>query len=316
MPRIPYINKNFRKDAQEIITKSNKIIDGYLRQGIDLTLRQLYYQFVARDEFPDDRRWTWTGRRWVRDPKGTKNADPNYKWLGSIVNDGRMAGLIDWKSIIDRTRELKHLTTWESPEEIIQNSIDYYRIDKWKYQEYRPEVWIEKDALIGVIMGVCNELEVPYFSCRGYVSQSEMWESGMRMKDYSREDKIPFIIHLGDHDPSGIDMSRDIKDRIALFSGTEFEFKRIALNMNQIKHFNPPPNPAKITDHRSSGYIDDYGNESWELDAIEPVIMANLIRSIVLEIRNEARWKIAIEEENYDKRRMEDLMDNLGGRND
>jgi hypothetical protein len=87
------------------------------------------------------------------------------------------------------------------------------------------------------------------------------------------------IIHLGDHDPSGIDMSRDIEDRLSLFAECNVEVRRIALNMDQIDEFNPPPNPAKTTDSRFGEYAARFGNESWELDALRPEMLIDLIGS-------------------------------------
>ena len=75
-------------------------------------------------------------------------------------------------------------------------------------------MWIEKEALIGVIEGVCTELQVPYFACKGYTSQSEMWEAAQRLKRHEKAGKNTVIIHLGDHDPSGLDMTRDIQERL------------------------------------------------------------------------------------------------------
>jgi hypothetical protein len=89
------------------------------------------------------------------------------------------------------------------------------------------------------------------------------------------------IIHLGDHDPSGVDMTRDIADRLSMFAESDIEVNRIALNMDQIEEFNPPPNPAKITDSRSGPYIELYGTSSWELDAIEPATLSQLIADTV-----------------------------------
>lgn len=89
-------------------------------------------------------------------------------------------------------------------------------------------------------------------------------------KDH-RERRV--ILHLGDHDPSGIDMTRDISDRLELF-GADVEVKRIALNWDQIDEFTPPPNPAKLSDSRAGAYIAEYGDESWELDALEPTLKA------------------------------------------
>jgi hypothetical protein len=105
-----------------------------------------------------------------------------------------------------------------------------------------------------------------------------MWGAAQRLSYASKDGTRPcVIIHLGDHDPSGIDMTRDIKERMAMF-GANVRVDRIALNMDQIQRYSPPPNPAKIADTRAGAYIKNYGNESWELDALEPVELDRLIR--------------------------------------
>ena len=185
MPKIRYQKKSFRADSLEVIEQANAIIEVYAAQGFDLTLRQLFYQFVSRGLIP--------------------NKDSEYKRLGSIVNDARLAGLIDWEHITDRTRNLRGNAHWEQPQDIMRSAAYSFAINKWADQDYRPEVWIEKDALVGVIEGVCKTLDIDFFSCRGYTSQSEMWSAGRRLERYYLEGQTPVVIHLGDHDPSGIE---------------------------------------------------------------------------------------------------------------
>lgn len=273
-----------------MIEQANEIIAEYQKQGFDLTLRQLYYQFVARDLI--------------------SNKVEEYKRLGTIVSDGRLAGLIDWHAIEDRTRNLQSNSHWDSPADILHACARQYQVDKWAGQKYRPEVWIEKDALVGVISGVCSRLDVPYFSCRGYTSQSEMWNAGQRLGGYVEDDQKPLILHFGDHDSSGIDMSRDIRDRLRLFmGGTEFE--RLALNMNQVEEFNPPPNPAKIKDPRAKGYIAEFGAESWELDALEPSVLSGLIETTVEQYRDEDLWREACDREKHHKEKIREFADTI-----
>ena len=157
MPKVSYIDKTFRPSSLDLIITANLIIDDYQRQGFKLTLRQLYYQFVARDLIDNTQR--------------------NYKRLGSVINDARLAGHIDWDAIEDRTREVASIPHWDSPSEIINACARQFRIDKWRGQKYRPEVWIEKEALAGVVERVCHDLDISFLSCRGYTSQSEMWAS-------------------------------------------------------------------------------------------------------------------------------------------
>ncbi|MNJ42951.1 hypothetical protein D3C77_379350 [compost metagenome] len=240
--------------------------------GYSLTLRQVYYQLVARDVIPNNER--------------------SYKNLGNLISDGRMSGLIDWSAIEDRTRNLKLNSHWDSPGSIIHSAAYSYAIDKWADQDNYVEVWVEKDALVGIVGQVCSDLDVPYFSCRGYVSQSEMWAASQRLAEFADHKDI-HIIHLGDHDPSGKDMSRDIVDRLELF-GVTVNFQRIALNYDQVEEFNPPPNPTKLSDSRALGYISEFGHQCWELDALRPDVIDSLIRDTVtdlcdLDLLSEAR---------------------------
>lgn len=280
MPLIEYVSRRFGADSQALVDACNNIITEYQAQGFKLTLRQLYYQCVRRIIIPNTMR--------------------SYKRLGSIVNDARMAGLIDWDAIEDRTREVVRLSHWNDPSELVGACAQQFRIDKWADQEFRPEVWIEKEALSGVVEGPCRELQIPYLSCRGYTSQSEMWGSAGRLKEFCDAGQKPIILHFGDLDPSGIDMTRDIESRMATF-GCDVEIQRMALNMSQINKYKPPPNPAKTTDSRFESYRDKFGDESWELDALEPRVIAAIIRDAVLELRDEDKWDAMVEVEDKHK---------------
>jgi hypothetical protein len=311
MPKITYRDKMFTAAHRRMIKLVEDVVTDYTAQGYDLTLRQVYYQMVARDLFPDDRMWRWTGSKWVKDlENGTKNADPNYKWLGGIIDDARYAGLIDWAAITDRTRNVKGNAHWDNPSEIIEAVAAQYQIDKWADQENRVEVWVEKDALVGIVGRIAARYDVSYFSCRGYTSSSELWAAAMRLRNYIRGGQTPVVIHLGDHDPSGKDMTRDIFDRISLFAGQEIEVDRIALNMDQIQEYDPPPNPAKLTDSRARSYIEEFGDESWELDALEPRVISDLIEEAVLARRDADKFAAQLRQQNQARALLKAVSDN------
>lgn len=281
MPKIAYIEKRFAAKTENRIHVANQIIDEYRHQGFDLTIRQIYYQMVSRDYIPNNR--------------------SEYKKLVKTITDARLAGLISWTAIVDRTRDVVSNSHWSTPAEVIKSAEHSFKLDKWEGQPYRPEVWIEKDALRGVISDVCKSLDVPQFSCRGYTSQSEVWRAYMRMSFYSRSGQAPYIIHLGDHDPSGIDMTRDIIDRLTLFGlgceGVDFHIKRIALNYDQVEQYSPPPKPAKLTDSRAGCYLSDYGDHSWELDALEPGVITNLVSEQIGRIRDDNKYQETVKTE-------------------
>jgi hypothetical protein len=278
MPVEAFISRNFSATSLERIEQANEIIEAYSAQGFTLTLRQLYYQFVARGLI--------------------ENSQKSYKTLGSIINDARLAGLVDWEAIEDRTRGMEQNSHWNSPKDGIEALRSQYRIAMWDNQPERVEVWVEKEALIGVVQPTCRKLDVPYLACRGYVSQSEQWRAYRRiLEKFENCEQRTTILHFGDHDPSGIDMTRDNLDRLTLFIGSRghdvedvVEVRRLALNMDQVELYKPPPNPAKSTDSRFAGYLRKFGDESWELDALEPRVIAELIRHNVTELRDTDLW--------------------------
>ncbi len=293
MPKIEYKKTSFRDGTLVLIEQANEIIEEYRKEGFVLTLRQLYYQFVARGLIANKQR--------------------EYKRLGGVVADARLAGLLDWGAIEDRGRNLITISSWDSPADIVSACAASFKVDRWEGQRYRPEVWIEKEALIGVVSNICNEWRVPHYACKGYVSLSEMWAAGhRRFRRYHRDTTIPIILHFGDHDPSGIDMTRDIATRARLFARQPVEVRRLALNMNQVEEHQPPPNPAKVTDSRFAAYVVEYGEESWELDALEPKTIAELIEDQILKLIDPDPWaeQVALEEEGTAT--LEAISDNWG----
>jgi len=315
-----------------------------------LTLRQLYYQHVARGLI--------------------ENNQQSYNRLGALCNDARMMGLMDWDHLIDRTRNLVPYALWTGPEDAVTKAAERYHRDLWKSQHRRIEVWIEKDAAVSTIEGVCADNSVPYFSCRGYTSVSEMHSAAQRLRWHIEKGAAVTILHIGDHDPSGLDMTRDIQERLWRFitvdwrglhgdnpfpaaaeledepepdnsrrseaaqradealrdleraigglggglytrgdikrsmrshirarGGTisddepPFQIKRIALNIDQIEEYQPPPNYLKKSDARWVKYFEETGLEhSWELDALEPSVLAGLIQREVDAVRDQDKW--------------------------
>lgn len=316
--RIEYVPREFKAETEQIIEYADQVLNEYATQGYILTVRALYYKFVTRDLFPEDRRWrlTKTGR-WVKDPNGTKNATPNYKWLGEIITNSRLAGYIDWDMLEDRTRKLEKVHAWKNPMDLMNAALEQYHLARWGNQEYRPEVWLEKDALIGIIEDKCKKLDVPYIACKGYMSQSGMWKAAQRMIKFIRDGYKPVIFHLGDHDPSGLDMSQDIVNRLDLFIeyesfvfGTDWMMERIALNMDQIRINQPPPQPAKPGDSRSREYEKKYGPDCWELDSMEPEEMNTLIEDHVKGLIDQEKWD---EVENLEAEHKEAMQKAIGG---
>ncbi len=274
------------KKNQEQLIIINEIIDEYAMQGYKLTLRQLFYQLVSRDIIP--------------------NQTKEYAKLSGLLVKGRMAGAVDWESIEDRIRVPYIPSAWDSPEAIIESAIYSYRRNRQEGQEVYIELWVEKDALSGVLKEITKKYHINLMVNRGYSSCTAMHDSFKRLKEAEDEDKQTYILYLGDHDPSGLDMIRDVYDRLEEF-GVYPEVRQIGLTMEQIKKYNPPPNPAKITDPRATKYIEKYGETSWEVDALNPETLHSLVKENVEELININLFNKSLKQEEKDKTKLKKL---------
>lgn len=287
--KIAYIEKNFRQSSLDLIESANDILDEYRGAGYTLTLRQLYYQFVSRDL--------------------VANNQKSYDRIGSIISDARLAGLVSWTAIEDRNRTCS-TPFIENDASSVLDGLQYgYQPDLWLDQENYVEVWVEKDALINVVERPANRWNVAHMACKGYMSSSEMWAAANRFNDAENDGKQCHLIHLGDHDPSGIDMTRDNGDRLRLFN-TSVQVNRIALNFDQIEEYGPPPNPTKMTDSRAADYLAVHGDTSWELDALPPATIEALVESNIKHLVDTEMMYEARSSRDEERRMLEWISDN------
>jgi len=281
MSKHAYAGDRFTTDGLDVIAQAERICAQFAAEGYDLTLRQLYYQFIAGNLFPDSRlREVTRGGTTVR----TKNVEQNYKWLGDLVSRARVAGLIDWRHIVDRTRQAKGGDAgWDSPEAAVASVVDWYSISHWDDQPWYVEVWVEKEALYDVVARPASRWNVTTLACKGSPSTSVIHTAALRLRQQERLGRKTLVIYLGDHDPTGLDIDRDIAERLALF-GSLALVERVGLTMEQIEDLNPPPSPVKSTDSRTAGYVEAYGTEDcWELDALPPAELDRLVEEAILD---------------------------------
>ncbi len=262
-----YKNHRFMKKTIALIKLIDGVVEDFDNQGYKITLRQLYYQLVSAIIIP--------------------NEDNQYDRIGRIVGEARLAGLIDWDVIEDRTRRLSQYDHWESPGEIIRSASHWYHVDTRKDQPTYIEIWSEKDALASVLEPICDKHDVPMFICRGYPSISAKHDTAKRLQKY--EHRNPTIIYLGDHDPSGLDIPRELRESFDMYECFFVEIRRIALNRTQIEEYSLPPNPAKLTDSRAKKYIAEYGYQSWELDALRPDVLSKLVDDTINELTDHSK---------------------------
>lgn len=276
--------KRFGEDRLKLIETANEIIESYQAQGYRLTLRQLYYQFVSKDLIP--------------------NTERSYKNLGCAISDGRLAGLIDWDAIEDRVRVPRTPSEFDDIEDLVAAAVRSYRLPRWEGQENYVELWVEKDALAGVLQPIASEYHITLMVNRGYSSQSAMHEAAMRFRRAGQKHDRLYLLYLGDHDPSGEDMVRDVQDRLTMF-GASVSVEKIALTMAQVDEYSPPPNPAKMTDSRAASYVALHGNSSWEVDALPPNVLAELISTALNDLVDQDAIDVIKAREEKDKAALE-----------
>lgn len=159
-----YQHFSFREETLKLIGTMNTIIAEYMAQGFVLTVRQLYYQLVARGII--------------------ENTERSYKRTTGTVNDARLAGAMDWDAIEDRTRAFDTRGRWKSGGEILSAVADQFHMDMWENQTVRPFVIVEKEALAGVLAPICKELDIPLLAARGYPSVSVL-------RDFAKNTLVP-----------------------------------------------------------------------------------------------------------------------------
>lgn len=283
---------NFRAASLELIGKINDILREYAARRYTLSLRQLYYQLVSRNIVP--------------------NTERSYKNVGNLVSDGRLAGLIDWAMIEDRGRDTDAPPRWDSPSQFVSYALSHwFGIDTWQDQPNHVEVLVEKAALEGILQPICLSEGINFTSNRGYASSTLMRDIGARLRRKRIQNgKQVHVIYLGDHDPSGIDMTRDIQERLDMFSRGPVQVHRIALNMNQVEEWQPPENPAKTTDSRFQSYIAEYGESSWELDAVSPERLVALVTATIIDLRDDDLYQAQLARQERMKTSLQEFADN------
>lgn len=287
-----FVPQRFAAKSEALLTKINSILEDFAAQGYSLSVRQLFYQLVSANAIP--------------------NNQQTYKNIIALVNDARLAGRIDWDAIVDRARALLRPRNWEDAPAAVRWVHGQFQMDKWLNQPWHVEVMVEKQALEGVLEPICVELDVAYTANKGYSSATMMYEAGKRLERHAEAGKKILVCYLGDHDPSGIDMTRDVTERLELFSRkTEIRVNRLALNMPQVRRYNPPENPTKQTDSRTPDYVANFGASCWELDALAPSVISTLIRTAILKVRDEKLWAEAVKLEERERERLVEAAEEL-----
>lgn len=273
-----------------LLQRMQSVILHYQAQRIRMTLRQLYYQLVAANIIT--------------------NQEKSYKKLSEMLTSARMAGFVDWTAIEDRVRVPHRWPQWNNISSLMSSAIDSFRLPRHEDQENYIELWAEKDAISSVLRPICDMLHVHIVVNRGYSSASAMYDASKRFIGAVDRGQRPLLLYLGDFDPSGRDMDRDIVERLAEF-GVNVHFTRVGLTHEQIEQYHPPPNPAKVSDPRAEAYIAEFGDSSWEVDSLPPEVLNQIVTDAISAEMDMDKYNAVMERENGMKDRLQEVATDL-----
>jgi len=245
-----------QKSSLILIEQVQKIISSY---DFALTLRQIYYQLVAKQIIPNEQRY--------------------YKKLSRICVMGRNEGILSEEGFADRLREVDKLSSWADLNQFMETVKRSYHKDKWQNQDKYIEIWTEKDALRSVLTEITYQYDVSLMVARGQLSRTAIYEAFNRYKIQS--DKECYLYYCGDFDPSGLSIYESIKERLEKF-GVFIKYERIALTEEQIKKYQLPSDPAKQSDPNYNKFVSLYGSDMVvELDSLPPDVLRDIIKDCI-----------------------------------
>lgn len=251
------MSKGFRERKQRIFNDIKKVLDS---DPNPMTVRQVYYQLVSWFNY--------------------KPTEATYKDVLSILIDARKKYGLDCDKIIDAGRSLVQWSAWSGVADFIDTVKNSYNKDKWLNQKECIQVWIEKDALAGVIEPICQKYNVPLLSGKGAFSISCVNEA---QKTFP-EDKPIRILYFGDLDPAGVmKIERGaVISNLAKIFGQYPEVERISLTLDDVKKYKLPEDFAKSKDTSWEKYIKEFGDIAVELDALPPKVLRKKVEQAIL----------------------------------
>lgn len=241
-----YVEHKFYRKSREKLDTIKALIEPYEA----ITLRGIHYLLVSNNV--------------------TENTPKAYNCLGQLIKWARLTGEIPFDQIIDETREPRRQEVFDDPVDALRGRLLAYRSDWWTDQSEYVEVWLEKRTLTRIVYPISNRYGVYLCVGGGYQSWSEIHDGKERFEKY--RNRPSHILYLGDFDPSGEDMDRDIAERFDTL-GCPITVERVAITPEDAREYNLPPQFAKPTDSRTPAFIEKYGVYGWELDALHPSVL-------------------------------------------
>ncbi len=206
----------------------------------------------------------------------------------------RISGDIDWDMITDCSRNVQSVAVWDNINDIVSSAVQQFKLDTWKNQEYRIQLWLEKEGLAPLLEEIIHTYRVPLYPGKGFSSLSFTKQACNQSMEWNSNNQKVIVLQFGDYDPSGICISDSLKNQYRMFGDNCSEFMRIGLNKEHIEQYNLPTRPTKSSDTRTAAFGDD---RSVELDALQPSVFQELVKTTIEQYIDFDKWNTVLEEE-------------------
>ena len=204
-----------------------------------------------------------------------------------LLKEAREREIIPWEWIVDETRSLERVSTWDDPEQYARSVARSYRRDFWNQQPVRVEVWSEKGTVRGVLQPVLDEYAVGFRVMHGFSGATIVYDAAQ--DDDGRE---LIVLYVGDYDPSGMFMSEeDLPNRLSEYGGHHITMKRIALTREHTRALPSFPASDKKKDPRFKWFTVNYGDRCWELDAMDPGELRDCVEEAIIDLIEPIAWQ-------------------------
>jgi hypothetical protein len=203
-----------------------------------------------------------------------------------LLKEARERDIIPWEWIVDETRSLERVSTWDNPEQYARCVARSYRRDFWSQQPIRCEVWSEKGTVRGVLQPVLDQYAVGFRVMHGFSGATTIYDAAQ--DDDGRQ---LIVLYVGDYDPSGMFMSEeDLPTRLSEYGGDHIELERIALTREHTRDLPSFPATDKHKDPRYRWFRANYGDRCWELDAMDPNDLRDCVEQAIDELIEPVAW--------------------------
>jgi hypothetical protein len=228
------------------------------------------------------------------------SSQPNYRKCSRLILQMRRLGLIPYSWIVDGTRRRDKPSSWSGLADFAETVAKAYRKDLWERQSDYVEVFVEKDAMSGIIAPITHEYDVTITPIRGFISETTVWETA---EEWKQIDKPITVYYLGDHDPSGLRIESDLRNRLAGFCEFDFAWKRIAINSGDFANPDLLGFPVKKKDAPGKWrpYLEQYGDRCVEVDAIPAPEIRHRVRAAIESHIDQREWEFLKAQEEREK---------------